>query len=301
MTMNQQRAASDDYLPIYFRARTTERRIAVTVDDCDEMNNLRRIVRLACENGAKLTLFPIGEQFARPGMAELLRRCVFEYGFEIENHTWSHARIFRSPEVEMAGEIWAQGQGLNHLLGVNYRQHFFRPMGGDGHADRRTHNYLSQLGFKGVAMWYYCSTDEEMDETEHCLIPGAIYLFHTVDGDPEKLERFICLARSRGYALVTLNELLGYEPNEMSDYQPRPMPMPRAYEDDYRACCMGDYSWNTYRMQDRLRAQGLLVFDESTGYYGELTTEAIRKFQQLRGLPVTGIADHETQRLLLED
>ena len=43
------------------------------------------------------------------------------------------------------------------------------------------------------------------------------------------------------------------------------------------------------------------VFDESTGYYGELTTEAIRKFQQLRGLPVTGIADHETQRLLLED
>ena len=287
-------------LPVYFRFPTDERVIAVTVDDCYEVDNLRRIVGAARNCGAKLTLFPIGENLSKPGMADLIRRCVFEDDFEIENHTWSHARIFRLPENEMAREIWDQGQALNRLLGVNYEQHFFRPMGGDGYKDQRIHNYLIQLGFKGVAHWLCCGTEENMDEIKKQLCPGAIYLFHTVDGDPEKVLQFIPYAISQGYRLVTLNALAGFEPNAMSAYAPGTMPVPRPYVDDCRACAMGDYSWRICRMQDRLRVLGLLDC-ESTGYFGELTFAAIRGFQQLRGLPVTGVADSETQRQLFEE
>lgn len=297
--MALQQSGNERYLPVFFRFKTNERVIAVTVDDCCEVDNLRRIVGAAREYSARLTLFPIGKNLANPGMADLIRRCVFNYGFEIENHTWSHSRIFRLPEIEMAGEIWDQGQALNRLLGVNYEQHFFRPMGGDGYNDRRIHNYLIQLGFKGVAHWLCCGSDENMDEIRKQLCPGAIYLFHTVDGDPEKVSEFIPYAVSQGYRMVTLNELVGFEPNAMSAYTPRAMPAPRPYIDDYRTCAMGDYSWNICRIQDRLRALGLLDF-ESTGYFGELTFTALRRFQQSLGLPVTGVADYGTQKQLLE-
>jgi peptidoglycan hydrolase-like protein with peptidoglycan-binding domain len=45
---------------------------------------------------------------------------------------------------------------------------------------------------------------------------------------------------------------------------------------------------------------GLLIFegDEPTGYYGELTEAAVRKFQAAHGLPVTGEADADTQNAI---
>ena len=155
--MNQR--GNDRYLPVFFRAKTEERKIAVTLDDCDRTENLRRIVRIFDQYGAGLTLFPIGNALSFTGAAEIIRQGVLEKGIEIENHT----RIFRAPETEMAREIWAQGQKVNSILGVNYRQHFFRLMGGDGITDLRTHNYLIQLGFRGVMQWSCCGTDADME------------------------------------------------------------------------------------------------------------------------------------------
>lgn len=298
--MEQQKTGSKMYLPVYFRAETKELKIAVTVDDCNQPENLQRIVRIFDRCGAGLTLFPIGEALRMPGMAEMIRECALEKGMEIENHTMSHARIFRVPGTEMAREIWAQGQEVNRVLGVNYRQHFFRLMGGDGFTDLRTHNYLMQLGFSGVVQWSCCGSDFDMKTIRSELSPGAIYLFHTVDGDVGKLEELIPWAVSRGYRCVTLNELLGQESNEISAYRPEPMPLPRAYTEDHRTCRRDDYSWNICRIQAGLMKIGLLIIDgdEPTGYYGDLTEAAVRKFQAAHGLPVTGEADAVTQQAI---
>ena len=80
------------------------------------------------------------------------------------------------------------------------------------------------------------------------------------------------------------------------------MPLPRPYTEDYRPCRKGDYSWNTYRIQVKLMAMGLLVIDDNTptGYYGELTEAAVRRFQEQQGLPVTGTACAETLKKLLD-
>ena len=298
--MNRRAYANESYLPVLSRAPEAGRTIAVTVDDCDNIGNLRRMIRLFDGYDAGLTLFPTGRALAAQGMGELVRHCVFDQGYEIENHTMNHKRIFRLPEIEMAEEIWRQGQELNRLLGVNYRQHFFRLMGGDGFKDLRTHNYLIQLGFRGIIQWSVCGTDLDMTGIRRRLRPGAICLFHTVDGDAEKLERFIPFALSRGYRLVTMNELLGLPVNETTPYQPQTMPLPRAYPEDYRPCRPDDYSWNVCRIQERLMAMGLLHIDGSipTGYYGELTEAAVRRFQAQQGLPVTGTAYAATQKKL---
>ncbi len=288
------------YLPVVYRGHTEKKRIAVTVDDCYQKENLQTIVDLAAENGAKLTLFPVGETLKNHGMPALLQRCAFELGFEIENHTYSHARIFRLPEEEMAAEIWNQRQALNQALGVDWNQHFLRLMGGDGETDQRTHNYLKQLGYFGIAKWSVSGSDSDLEHIESALSPGQIYLFHTTDADTVKLQEFIPWAVEQGYELVTMNELLGLTANETAPLTEQSMPVPAGFIDDHHTQKLGDYTWVVLQLQDALRSQGYLVMDgPSTGYYGEKTAQAVSAFQADHGLEASGEADGATQDMIL--
>ena len=287
------------WLPVVRRGNAEKKQIAITVDDCFQVGNLRAIIDTAAGSGGRLTLFPIGQNLEKPGMAALLRHSAFDLGFEIENHTWSHARIFRLPEAEMAAEIWRQAQAVNQALGVNYRQHFFRLMGGDGERDQRTHNYLQQLGYSGIAGWSLSGSDADMDMIRAALKPGAVYLFHTTDGDTKKLQSFIPYAVAQGYQLVTLNQLLGLPDNEVSPLCGQAMPAPRAYAPDHATCKAGDYAWCVVGLQDALRRLGYLKLEgASTGYFGRQTADAVAAFQRDHGLQPTGQADARTQELL---
>lgn len=296
------------YLPVVKHGSEEGKRIAITVDDCFQAENLKTIALTAYNNGGKLTLFPIGQNVVREGMAEILRVCAFDMGFEIENHTWSHARIFRLSEQEMAQEIWQQSAAVSAALGVNYQQHFFRLMGGDGEYDQRTHNYLKQLGYVAIADWSISGSDATMEQIKNALKPGAIYLFHTTDADTAKLKEFIPYAVSQGYELVTLNELCGLEENATSDISTlsTTMPQPQPYTVEYREQKKGDYSWSVLCLQQRLADLGYLDSHSKSatkgnpadGVYGESTVDAVRLFQADHGLPVTGVADVQTQTLL---
>ena len=287
-------------LPVYYRGDAGAKRIAITVDDCYQVSNLRKIVGYAEAAGGKLTLFPVGENLSKPGMPALLKRCAFELGYEIENHTYSHARIFRLPEDEMAGEIWRQSAALNRALGADYRQHFLRLMGGDGETDLRIHDYLDQLGYRGIAKWSVSGSDSDLAQIKRKLAPGQIYLFHTTDADTAKLRAFIPWAVAQGYELVTLNALLGLPENEVSPLRERTMPAPRTCAGDDHTLKVGEYTWTALRLQDRLRRLGYLdMSGPSTGYYGARTAAAVAAYQRSQGLKATGRADAATQRLLL--
>ena len=289
------------YLPVVYSAEgVSAKKIAVTVDDCYQVKNLTTIAEVAESNGAKLTLFPIGQNLSKEGMSALLRHCAFDLGFEIENHTWSHSRIFRLPEDEMAEEIWKQHAALNQTLGVDYRQHFLRLMGGDGGTDQRIHNYLNQLGYLGIANWSVSGSDSDMAHIKSSLAPGQIYLFHTTDPDTKKLKEFIPWALSKGYELVTMNELLGLPDNEIAPLTDQVMPTPAPFEDDYKTLGLEEYTWKVLQMQEVLRAQGYLVMDgPSTGYFGPQTRKAVSAYQKDHGLEVTGKADEATQKSIL--
>ena len=295
------------YLPVVQANNISDKRIAVTVDDCFQMENLKTIADVASATGSKLTLFPIGKNVVRDGMAEILQECVFNRGFEIENHTFNHARIFRLPVEEMAAEIWQQRAAVSYALGVNYQQHFFRLMGGDGFKDQRTHAYLKQLGFVGIADWAVSGSDTAIEGLKSSLKPGNIYLFHTTDADTKKLKEFIPYAVSQGYQLVTLNNLFGLPDNEISDISTfnQTMPEPEPYVEDYLEMKKGDYAWSIVLMQQRLCELGYLDASDGVngnaadGVFGTGTVEAVKKFQAAKGLPVTGVADAETQRILL--
>ena len=295
------------YLPVVQASSISDKRIAITVDDCFQMENLKTIADVASANGGRLTLFPIGKNVVRDGMPEILQDCVFNRGFEIENHTFNHARIFRLPADQMATEIWQQRAAVSYALGVNYRQHFFRLMGGDGYKDQRTHAYLKQLGFIGIADWAVSGSDTSLEGIKSSLKPGNIYLFHTTDADTKKLKEFIPYAVSQGYQLVTLNNLFGLPENEISDLSTfdQNMPDPEPYVEDYLEMKKGDYSWSVVLIQRRLCELGFLDASDGVngnaadGVFGTGTVEAIKQFQASAGLPVTGTADTETQKRLL--
>ena len=290
--------ATFEYLPVIHHADTTEKRIAITVDDCFQAGNLRTIVQTAIDNGAKLTIFPIGEVALREKQTEILK-WAWDNGMELENHTFTHNGLYNASDELLAKEIYYQNLALSKILGVEYHAHFLRPKGGDARNDERMHAYARQMGYYGIAHWTISGSGSTPSKLASTLAPGNIYLFHTTDKtDFEKLCGFIPYAVSQGYTLVTLNEMFGYPDNEteplttpIEEHQP---PALEPYQITLIPLEKGSYDYRVYRLQEKLRALGCTK-DEPDGIYGKGTVEAVKKFQKKAGLEVTGKADVATQ------
>ena len=187
-----------EFLPIYTRAETADKVIAVTVDDCSNMDNLRKAVVICKQLDAKLTLFPLGQVVMQEGMSDVLQLCVEQLGYEIENRTWSNGALYQLPDSQFASEIWSADIAVDYRLNANYDMHFFRMRGGSGTRDTRTHAYLKQLGYDAIVTWTEAAGDSTAEELCQSLAPGNIYLFSTTSEDIDKLAVFMSYAREQG-------------------------------------------------------------------------------------------------------
>lgn len=288
--------AKEGWLPVFRKAETDEKMIAITVDDCFQAENLRTIVQTALDNGGKLTLFPIGDVAIREKQSEIIK-WAWENGMEIENHTYTHNGLYNVSDERLAQEIYKQNLAISGILGVEYQGHFLRPRGGDARNDQRIHAYIDQLGYYGVAHWSDSGSGTELKNLPGKLKPGAVYLFHTTDKDLEKLVRFIPYAVAQGYRLVTLNEMFGYPENETSplkDISEYPTPTLAPFEYTPVTLKKPTYSYAVYLIQEELIALGYLD-GEPDGVYGSGCAEAVASFQKKAGLEATGEADAATQ------
>ena len=182
-------AIDEGYLPVFEKADTEDKRIAITVDECSGAAITMEFARAAYNYGAKLTLFPAGENVMRQNMADVLKGCLYSMGFEIENRCYSTtARLYAMNDVMMAAEIWKQEIALSYVLGVRYHPHFLRLYGGDGENDLRTHFYLAQLGYKGIADWTFNGGTMDTGKIGKNLAPGNIYYFKTTKSDLQMME-----------------------------------------------------------------------------------------------------------------
>ncbi len=291
------------YLPVVRKADTNQKIIAITVDDCFQFRNTRTITDLILSHGGNFTLFPIGKNILREELYETLHYC-YNNGVQIENHTYEHRAHYNMTDEQMARQVYLNKASLDHVLGVDYQQHFFRPMGGDGRDDQRLHIYCEQLGFKAIAYWSVSGSDSDIGRIKDSLAPGQIYLFHTTDSDLLKLQEFIPYAVSQGYTLVTLNEMFGLPVNEVKPLDgpvtDRELPLIGRYSMNprtYRSKC---YAWGAYLIQERLIELGYLE-GEPDGVYGEDTAKAVKKYQVDNKLNATGECDIQTQQMLFRD
>ena len=294
-----------EFLPVYSRVNTTENVIAITLDDCSHLNNVKYAVLAARDAGAKLTLFPMGQNVMTESMGEVIRTCVFELGFEVENRTWSNALIYRLTDKELAAEIWSADVAVDYVLDKEYDMHLFRMRGGLGVHDARTHAYLKQLGYDAIVTWSVSGPDLTAEELKQALAPGKIYLFNSTEEDVQKLAELVQFAATRGYRMVTLNELLGYEENAYTDPETsilsKTMPLLENYEPLPMTHQIGDRAWQVLLIQKRLAELGYLSEEGADGVFGEGTSSAVSAFQVNCGMLGTGVATTETQLRLFAD
>ena len=292
---------AEGFMPVFSKADTDEKIIAITVDDCFQADNLKQIVDAAISVGGKLTIFPIGFNAVKKEQAEVLRYA-YENGFELENHTYSHNGLFAISADEMAEQVFQQQMALSYVLGVEYQCHFLRPRGGDARRCQRMHMYAKQMGYYGIAHWSVSGSGDDQKIAKG-LKPGAIFLFHTTAKDLDKLLRFIPWAAEQGYQLVTLNEMFDYPANETrpleSDPKGRTAPAPEPYEMVYVPLKATSYCWEAYLLQEKLIAMGYLT-GEPDGVYGSDCAKAVGKYQQDHGMEATGVADADLVRQILE-
>ena len=291
----------EGYLPVFSKGETTQKVIAITVDDCNQTENLRQIVQCAIDNGGKLTILPIGQNLERESLREVIRYA-YENGMELENHTYTHPAFYRMTTEEMAWEIYMNNRAVSETLGVDYQMHFMRTRGGDNRHDLRTHQYMEKMGYYGMAHWTLSGSSSSVAELKSELAPGNIYLFHTTDNDLGKLLGFIPYATQQGYRLVTLNELFGYPENETSPLSEFDMPEPDPYViEEYKLVNKkNNYIYDVYLIQQRLIELGWLD-DTADGVYGDATYMAVGYFQKAIGMQPNGNATPETQEALYRD
>ena len=293
-------------LPVYWHLKTDKKVIAITVDDCNEYKQLKAILDVCEKNKAKITVFPIGENLRYDGVADQIRRA-YRMGMELENHTMTHSRLYTLDEMGMAKEIYGDELLMSKTLGVRYKMHFVRTRGGDNRDDPRTQSYMASMGYLGMAHWSFVGTQATQEEIRAALKPGAVYLFHTLEADAENLKSFIPYAIKKGYKLVTLNQLLSLPDNETGDLPDASDPYwtiedPGAYViSEYRTLKAEMYTRDVYLLQERLLELGYLQYSAPTGYYGQMTVEAVRCFQQQHAITVDGEAGPATQALLYSE
>ena len=290
----------EGFLPVLTSANTEEKIIAITVDDCFQVNNLKKILELVMQYDGKITLFPIGEQAMRETHQPVIK-AAWEAGMEIENHTYTHNGLYKCGDEELAREIYVQNYALSYILGGEYKCHFLRPRGGDARWDQRIHAYCEQQGYYGIAHW---SVSGRSSTVINELAPGAIFLFHTTDTDLKVLRELIPAAAAAGYKMVTLNEMFGYDDNEFTPCEiSRDMPeVPQLqpYEEVLVTLKKGTYSHTVYRIQERLKELGY-TRDDPDACFGDNTKSAVMAFQKKAGLDADGIAGPDTQRALFAD
>ena len=295
----------EGFLPIFTKAYTDQPQIAITVDECSGAGITRKFAETALQYGAKLTLFPTGESVMKKGMDAALQYCLNGLGFEIENRCFSTtARLYTLNDSLMVSEIWKQSLSVSYVLGVKYHPHFLRLYGRDGENDLRTHTFLKQEGYMGIAGWTYNGSRMEEGRIGNNLAPGNIYYFKSNNDDLERMVVLMEEAKQQGYEMVTLNELFGYEPNLCEtgvNVLTEDMPEIREKKIPYYFMKTGDCTWATNLLQRRLTDLGYLPPGSADGVYGSSTAAALSAFQAKLGIAATGAADVLTQEKLYAD
>ena len=281
----------DGFLPVFFSRKDGPKVVAFTIDDCNQAGNLRSMIALFEKYGGKATIFPIGEnvRFLKDTL-----KSAWQDGFEIENHTWNHSGLYHEDDEGMCHQIWDQNRAVSEALGVNYQMHFLRPRGGDNRYDQRTHAYLRQLGYYGIAYWSKVGVNQSSDYIAKNIHSGDILLFHTTDADLKQMQDLVPRLYKKGYTFVTLNELFGLPDNEISELTEENGPEPLApYVRFDQTLHQEDYLHDVYLVQERLSQLGFLS-GRYNGYYGAKTAAAVAKFQKSRGLTADGVCGRAT-------
>lgn len=191
------------------------RQVALTFDDVPDPRYTPQVLETLARYKVRATFFVVGQRAAAyPAIVQRMRR----EGHVIGNHSLNHPVFSRISQYALQQQISRTDWILRQLVG--YSPRFVRPPYGE--IKPAQVEWLRKSGYT-VVNWDVDSQDWRSLDSNAILInikrtlqPGSIILQHAGGGQGQDLSgtiaalpRLIALLRSKGYAIVTLPELLG--------------------------------------------------------------------------------------------
>lgn len=194
--------------------RTSQKLIAITVDDGPYPQATERILDVLREKEVRATFFVLGRSVET--YPALVERTVQE-GHEIATHGYSHRNMARLSAEECRQE-WERTEKALSARGIAKPTLFRPPSGAYGDTLVRT---ARACGYRVILWdvdprdWEGASTDTIVKRITEEVQAGSIILLH--DGqypihNAEALRTVIDRLRAEGYSFVTVGELLSSEP-----------------------------------------------------------------------------------------
>lgn len=211
-------AVEADGLPFAIRNGSRDLpRVAVTVDDCFDMEKTREIFELVQELGVAITFFPLGCQLKEEDGD--LWRAIAESPCEIGSHTFGHFRLGEKEPRNIISTLGRTQQALDAVLGYHYQIRTVRPPYGnykdENDSASKVRRAVQTYGVTHLINWDVSQTDPDIALTK--VKNGSILLYHARKADLNCLKQLIPALQAKGYELVTVCDLLGFDPPYISD------------------------------------------------------------------------------------
>lgn len=197
---------------VYWKGKTTLKKIALTFDDGPDMTYTPRILNILRQRQAKATFFVLGEQVSN--FPEAAKRIVNE-GHTIANHSWDHVYLSKVYTSQVIQKVTSTNAAIEKVTGR--RPVLFRfPYGVYTAADALT---IKKLGLSNI-LWSIDTLDwsgktaaEIMEIINRDKSPGDIILMHSfqspkLEGTVQALPKIIDQLRSEGYEFVTVDNFI---------------------------------------------------------------------------------------------
>lgn len=190
---------------------TSQPQVALTFDAGGDVAPAATILNILKNRGVHASWFFTG-QWAQQNPQILLG--VAQQGYQIGNHTMTHADLTAIPADDMCRQLNQADQVISSISGRATTRPYVRPPNGSRTASTR--QTAAMLGYRTV-MWTIDTLDWQADSTPERILSriqsqltnGAIILMHAgSSSEAAALDRVITLLQNQGYALKTLDEIL---------------------------------------------------------------------------------------------
>lgn len=196
--------------------RRDEKKVALTVDDCFNLDWAWKIRDMFHDYGIVGTFFPIGTQLMKEDRDQWQK--ILDYGNEIGSHNMGHYAMGSASTASILSSLGRFQQSLDATLGYHYQINSFRPpFGNISDENDNSRNFrlsVQRFGYKHVVLWDVSQTDPELAYRK--LKNGSILLYHARKKDYDCMNALIPRLLEEGYEFVTVSELLDFGQNEIS-------------------------------------------------------------------------------------
>lgn len=184
--------------------------IAITMDDCYNIEHVTEVLDLCEELGVPVTFFVIGSALKYDDQAVWQR--AIDLGCEIGNHTFTHARLPDLIPSKVISQLDKTEKRLNEVLGYEYEMRMMRPPFGDlSNKDGLMSELwvveaIEKAGYLHAVKWDVSQTDP--DKAVKDVENGSILLYHANPKDIRCLKKLIPALQEKGFICVTVSALL---------------------------------------------------------------------------------------------